>query len=323
MRGLAFAFVDVRRFLVRGGLSGVRELDYSERVWDADNALQRGLRSVASEEPEDLSVKGVESYGVAIGSQNGIEAAPELNHEVQRVVWSASLASSSRWSLTVGVVPNFFDDLVMATVGLVLSDAWELFAVASSMLAWTVNEPLGSMVFRFFSSGNYFIYKSAKMLRLCITGYRSYVRSAAVQDQLWRVRLWKTYEAVLAGARCEERTLKRSRASTIQVAGRLACVLVLNVDLCVVHCARLVDRGGADRLRYFLRCAVNVRDRRRRLSTVVWGRGLNGDVHYKFASNEGVVEFGGVVVNSGAILLVGSVLVLGLVSNLWRWYKYT
>ncbi|KAF4132211.1 hypothetical protein GN958_ATG18613 [Phytophthora infestans] len=74
--GLALAFLVVRCYLAGVELSGVRQ--------DDDNALQRGLRSVVSEKPEDQSVEGVEPNGVAVGSQNGSEAAPELDHEVKR-----------------------------------------------------------------------------------------------------------------------------------------------------------------------------------------------------------------------------------------------
>ncbi|KAF4129746.1 hypothetical protein GN958_ATG21065 [Phytophthora infestans] len=63
-----------------------------------------------------------------------------------------------------------------AGVGLVLSHAWVLFAVASGILAWIVTELLRSMVLRLFSS---------------------YVRSPAIQDLLWKMKWWKTYEAVL------------------------------------------------------------------------------------------------------------------------------
>ncbi|EEY53672.1 uncharacterized protein PITG_19847 [Phytophthora infestans T30-4] len=82
--GLALAFLVVRCYLAGVELSGVRELDRLGTGQDDDNALQRGLRSVVSEKPEDQSVEGVEPNGVAVGSQNGSEAAPELDHEVKR-----------------------------------------------------------------------------------------------------------------------------------------------------------------------------------------------------------------------------------------------
>ncbi|EEY65499.1 uncharacterized protein PITG_16811 [Phytophthora infestans T30-4] len=50
---------------------------------------------------------------------------------------------------------------------------------------------------------------------------------------------------------------------------------------------------------------------------------LTVTTNYKFASNEGTVAFGGVVVNCETVLLDGCVVVLGVASHVWRWYEYT
>ncbi|KAF1791024.1 hypothetical protein GQ600_14268 [Phytophthora cactorum] len=77
---------------------------------------------------------------------------------------------------------NTVSSVVGLRVDLITDHAWEWVAGSCGILVWTVTEPLRSMVIRLFSSVGYLVYKWAKLLRLCITRYWSYVRGPAVQD---------------------------------------------------------------------------------------------------------------------------------------------
>ncbi|KAG3207837.1 hypothetical protein PC129_g21126 [Phytophthora cactorum] len=100
--------------------------------------------------------------------------------------------SSAQWSWSL------VSSMVASGVSLVTGHSWELAAVAVGILLWTATEPFRSMVIRLFSAVGYFVYKWAKLIKLCISRYRNYVRGPAVQNQPRRTKWWKTYEALLA-----------------------------------------------------------------------------------------------------------------------------
>jgi hypothetical protein len=69
------------------------------------------------------------------------------------------------------------------------------FSVA---VVWSVTAPLRGLMARLYGAFGYTVYKWAGLAQACLHRYRSYVRSAAVQELHPRSRFWKSFEAVLA-----------------------------------------------------------------------------------------------------------------------------
>ncbi|KAG2909810.1 hypothetical protein PC117_g19569 [Phytophthora cactorum] len=189
--------------------------------------------------------------------------------------------------------------MVASGVSLVTGHSWELAAVAVGILLWTATEPFRSMVIRLFSAVGYFVYKWAKLIKLCISRYRNYVRGPAVQNQPRRTKWWKTYEALLA----TPTVVLVARKEHLYGLGRL-----------VYKCTAWFQGGAQEDLGSCL---------------IIEGAclGWPGVViltlttNYQLGESEDVVDIGRVTLDRSRVVFDSCVLVLGVVGHLWRWYE--
>ncbi|KAG2970215.1 hypothetical protein PC119_g23702 [Phytophthora cactorum] len=224
--------------------------------------------------------------------------------------------------------------MVASGVSLVTGHSWELAAVAVGILLWTATEPFRSMVIRLFSAVGYFVYKWAKLIKLCISRYRNYVRGPAVQNQPRRTKWWKTYEALLA----TPTVVLVARKEHLYGLGRLVykwldaihaywCVSLpetvsLTWETTVKYC--MVPRWGSRRPGVVL-VFYGVLF----LYQIIEGAclGWPGVViltlttNYQLGESEDVVDIGRVTLDRSRVVFDSCVLVLGVVGHLWRWYE--
>ncbi|KAG3002984.1 hypothetical protein PC120_g19381 [Phytophthora cactorum] len=230
--------------------------------------------------------------------------------------------SSAQWSWSL------VSSMVASGVSLVTGHSWELAAVAVGILLWTATEPFRSMVIRLFSAVGYFVYKWAKLIKLCISRYRNYVRGPAVQNQPRRTKWWKTYEALLATPTvvlvARKGALVRSWSSGIQVVGCYSCLLVgLKKTWGRAWFVLWASWTNVTLIVYAVFYGVLF------LYQIIEGAclGWPGVViltlttNYQLGESEDVVEIGRVTLDRSRVVFDSCVLVLGVVGHLWRWYE--
>ncbi|KAF1791382.1 hypothetical protein GQ600_22406 [Phytophthora cactorum] len=225
--------------------------------------------------------------------------------------------------------------MVASGVSLVTGHSWELAAVAVGILLWTATEPFRSMVIRLLSAVGYFVYKWAKLIKLCISRYRNYVRGPAVQNQPRRTKWWKTYEALLA----TPTVVLVARKEHLYGLGRLVYKW-----LDAIHAYWCVSLPETVSLTW--ETTVGLKKTWGRAWFVLWASWtivtlivyavfygvlflyqiievviLTLTTNYQLGESEDVVDIGRVTLDRSRVVFDSCVLVLGLVGHLWRWYE--
>ncbi|KAG6956905.1 hypothetical protein JG688_00011222 [Phytophthora aleatoria] len=175
------------------------------------------------------------------------------------------------------------------------------------ILVWITTVPLRIIVVRLFSAIGYFVYKWAKLTKLCLTRYRSYIWSPAVQGQTRLTKWWKRYEPLLA----TRMVVLAARKGICKAARRIACVQVRAIRTVFT----LVVYGVVYSVLFLYKIVAGAC--LGWLGVIVVTLMMN----YLLLENEATVVYGGIAIGRRTVLLDACVLVLSKISHLWRWYE--